>query len=174
MKRLAVTNDARTPWYQVIYIQVLLAVGLGIVIGYFYPDFGKSLKPLGDGFVKLVKMVIAPIIFCTVVHGVASVQSLKKLGRVGLKTLFYFETVSTLALVIGLTVVNLLKPGAGFNINAATLDPGVAEAYARKAQGLGVPGFILNMIPDTLFGAFASGDLLQVLLVSVLAACGIF
>jgi aerobic C4-dicarboxylate transport protein len=174
MKRLAVANDARTPWYRVVYIQVLLAVGLGIVIGYFYPDFGKSLKPLGDGFVKLVKMVIAPIIFCTVVHGVASVQSLKKLGRVGLKTLVYFETVSTLALVIGLTVVNLLKPGAGFNINAATLDPGVAEAYARKAQSLGVPGFILNMIPDTLFGAFASGDLLQVLLVSVLAACGIF
>ena len=174
MKIIAVTSDARKPWYRVIYIQVLLAVGLGIVIGHFYPDLGKSLKPFGDGFVKLVKMVIAPIIFCTVVHGVASVQSLKKLGRVGLKTLVYFEIVSTLALIIGLTVVNVLKPGAGFNINAATLDPSIAQAYAQKAHGLGVSGFILNMIPDTLFGAFATGDLLQVLLVSVLAACGIF
>src|SRR5579859_1111313 len=99
MKPIAITNDTRTPWYRVIYIQVLLAVGLGIVIGYFFPAFGKSLKPFGDGFIKLVKMVIAPIIFCTVVHGVASVQSLKKLGRVGLKTLVYFEIVSTLALV---------------------------------------------------------------------------
>jgi aerobic C4-dicarboxylate transport protein len=174
MKIIAVTNDARKPWYRVIYIQVLLAVGLGIVIGYLYPNFGKSLRPFGDGFVKLVKMVIAPIIFCTVVHGVASVQSLKKLGRVGLKTLVYFEIVSTLALIIGLTVVNALKPGAGFNINVATLDPSIAQAYAQKAHGLGVSGFILNMIPDTLFGAFATGDLLQVLVVSVLAACGIF
>ena len=151
-----------------IYIQVLLAVGLGIVIGHFFPNLGKSLKPFGDGFVKLVKMVIAPIIFCTVVHGVASVQSLKKLGRVGLKTLVYFELVSTLALIIGLTVVNVLKPGAGFNIDAATLDPSTGATYAEKAHSLGISGFILNMIPDTLFGAFATGDLLQVLLVSVL------
>jgi aerobic C4-dicarboxylate transport protein len=174
MKIIAVTNDARKPWYRVIYIQVLLAVGLGIVIGHFFPAFGKSLKPFGDGFVKLVKMVIAPIIFCTVVHGVASVQSLKKLGRVGLKTLVYFEVVSTFALIIGLTVVNVLKPGAGFNINAATLDPSIGEAYAQKAHGIGASGFILNIIPDTLFGAFATGDLLQVLLVSVLTACAIF
>ena len=174
MKSIAITNDERKPWYRVIYIQVLLAVGLGIVIGHFSPAFGKSLKPFGDGFVKLVKMVIAPIIFCTVVHGVASVQSLKKLGRVGLKTLVYFEIVSTLALIIGLTVVNVLKPGAGFNINAATLDPSIGEAYVQKAHGIGASGFILNIIPDTLFGAFATGDLLQVLLVSVLAACAIF
>jgi aerobic C4-dicarboxylate transport protein len=97
MQLIAVTNDARKPWYRVIYIQVLLAAGLGIVICHFYPDFGRSLKPFGDGFVKLVKMVISPIIFCTGVHGVASVQSLKKLGRVGMKTLVYFENVSTLA-----------------------------------------------------------------------------
>jgi aerobic C4-dicarboxylate transport protein len=174
MKSIAITNDERKPWYRVIYIQVLLAVGLGIVIGHFSPAFGKSLKPFGDGFVKLVKMVIAPIIFCTVVHGVASVQSLKKLGRVGLKTLVYFEIVSTLALIIGLTVVNVLKPGAGFNINAATLDPSIGEAYVQKAHGIDASGFILNIIPDTLFGAFATGDLLQVLLVSVLAACAIF
>jgi len=104
-------------------VQVLIAVALGIVIGAFFPDFGKSLKPLGDGFIKLVKMMIAPIIFCTVVHGVASVGDLKKLGRVGVKTLVYFEVVSTIALIIGLTVVNLFKPGAGFNIDPKTFDP---------------------------------------------------
>ena len=171
---MVVTNETRSPWYRMIYIQVLVAVGLGIVIGHFFPGLGRSLKPFGDGFVKLVKMVIAPIIFCTVVHGVASVQSLKKLGRVGLKTLLYFEIVSTLALVIGLTVVNVLKPGAGFNINPATLDPSIGAAYVEKTHGLGVSSFILNIIPDTLFGPFATGDLLQVLLVSVLAACGVF
>ena len=167
-------NEARQPWYRMIYVQVLIAVALGILIGHLYPGLGKSLKPLGDGFVKLVKMVIAPIIFCTVVHGVASVQSLKKLGRIGLKSLLYFEIVSTFALIIGLVVVNVLKPGVGFNINAATLDPAVSEAYVQKAHATGVAGFVLNMIPDTLFGAFATGDLLQVLLVSVLAACAIF
>jgi len=168
-----VAGPARQPWYRVLYLQVLLAVALGILIGHFFPAFGKSLKPFGDGFIKLVKMMIAPVIFCTVVHGVASVSSLKKLGRVGWKTLLYFEVVSTLALVIGLTVVNLLKPGAGFNIDPATLDPTIGETYAQKAHGLGVAAFALNIIPDTLFGAFATGDLLQVLLVSALAACSI-
>ena len=168
-----VAGPARQPWYRVLYLQVLLAVALGILIGHCFPAFGKSLKPFGDGFIKLVKMMIAPVIFCTVVHGVASVSSLKKLGRVGWKTLLYFEVVSTLALVIGLTVVNLLRPGAGFNINPATLDPAIGETYAQKAHGLGVAAFALNIIPDTLFGAFATGDLLQVLLVSALAACSI-
>lgn len=165
---------SRKPWYRVLYIQVLLAVGMGILIGHYFPDFGQALKPLGDGFVKLVKMIIAPIIFCTVVHGVASVQSLKKLGRVGLKASLYFEVVSTLALIIGLVVVNVLKPGAGFNINLATLDPNIGASYAQKAHSLGAAGFFLNVIPDTLFSAFTTGDLLQVLLVSVLAACAIF
>src|SRR5947209_5644269 len=107
----------RKPWYRILYVQVLIAVGLGILIGYFFPDFGKALKPLGDGFIKLVKMIIAPIIFCTVVHGIASMNDLKKLGRIGGKTLLYFEVVSTFALMIGLLVVNILKPGVGFNIN---------------------------------------------------------
>ncbi|MFM2082298.1 MAG: hypothetical protein RL380_989, partial [Verrucomicrobiota bacterium] len=106
----------RPPWYRILYVQVLFAVALGILVGWLAPDFGKSLKPLGDGFIKLVKMLIAPIIFCTVVHGIASMGDLKKLGRVGFKALLYFEIVSTLALVIGLVVVNLLQPGAGFNI----------------------------------------------------------
>src|SRR5664279_3257964 len=102
-------------WYRILYLQVLVAVFLGVLIGYFFPEVGKSLKPLGDGFIKLVKMIIAPIIFCTVVHGIASMSDLRKLGRIGGKTLLYFELVSTVALAIGLMVVNLLKPGVGFN-----------------------------------------------------------
>src|SRR6187549_3015162 len=123
--------SARTSWFRILYVQVLIAVALGIVIGYVWPEFGKSLKPLGDGFIKLVKMMIAPIIFCTVVHGIASMGDLKKLGRVGAKTLLYFEVVSTLALVIGLVVVNVLQPGKGFtppgekfHIDPATVNTG--------------------------------------------------
>ncbi|HEY6168324.1 MAG TPA: dicarboxylate/amino acid:cation symporter [Verrucomicrobiae bacterium] len=163
----------RKPWYRILYVQVLIAVALGIVIGWLFPDFGKSLKPLGDGFIKLVKMMIAPIIFCTVVHGVASMTDLKKLGRVGVKTLIYFEVVSTLALVIGLIVVNVLKPGVGFNIDPASLDANLAETYAQKAHAQTTVGFLLNIIPTTLFDAFVTGDLLQVLLVSGLTAFAI-
>ena len=164
---------ARKAWYRVLYIQVLIAVAIGILLGRFFPDFGKSLKPLGDGFIKLVKMMIAPIIFCTVVHGIASMSDLKKLGRVGVKTLVYFEIVSTLALVIGLVVVNVLKPGVGFNIDPQTLDPQIAQAYAQKAHSLDAASFFLNIIPNTLFDAFVTGDLLQVLLVSGLTAFAI-
>jgi aerobic C4-dicarboxylate transport protein len=154
-------------------VQVLIAVALGIVIGGFFPDLGKSLKPLGDGFIKLVKMMIAPIIFCTVVHGVASMSDMRKLGRVGVKTLIYFEVVSTLALIIGLIVVNFLKPGTGFNIDPKTLDPGVGQTYAQKAHSMDLVSFFLNIIPNTLFDAFVTGDLLQVLLVSGLTAFAI-
>jgi aerobic C4-dicarboxylate transport protein len=127
------------PWYRILYIQVLIAVFAGILIGHFFPDFGKSLKPLGDGFIKLVKMIIAPIIFCTVVHGIASMGDIKKLGRIGIKTLFYFEAVSTIALIIGLIVVNTWKPGAGMHINPATLDPKIASAYTGTAHSLSRP-----------------------------------
>jgi aerobic C4-dicarboxylate transport protein len=164
---------ARKPWYRILYVQVLIAVVAGIVIGWLFPDLGKSLKPLGDGFIKLVKMLIAPIIFCTVVHGVASMKDLKKLGRVGAKTLFYFEVVSTLALVIGLVVVNVLRPGDGFNIDPKTLDPAQTQNYVQTAQHLSTADFLLNIIPSTFFSAFVSGDLLQVLLVSLLAAFAI-
>ncbi|MEY3897598.1 MAG: hypothetical protein RLZZ214_3119 [Verrucomicrobiota bacterium] len=165
----------RKPWYRVLYIQVLVAVALGIIIGYVWPDVGKSLKPLGDGFVKLVKLMIAPIIFCTVVHGIASMSDLKKLGRVGAKTLLYFEIVSTLALIIGLVVVNLLKPGVGFtppgetfHATAKALEAG--QGFAEKAHGLSTTEFFLKIIPDTFFGAFVSGDLLQVLFIAILIA----
>ena len=152
---------------------MLIAVGLGIVIGGLFPDLGASLKPLGDGFIKLVRMMIAPIIFCTVVHGVASMSDMRKLGRVGVKTLVYFEIVSTLALAIGLMVVNVFKPGAGFNIDPKTLDPQIGQAYSQKAHSMDLVSFFLNIIPNTLFDAFVSGDLLQVLLVSGLTAFAI-
>jgi len=164
---------ARKPWYSILYIQVLVAVFLGIAVGYFFPEFGKSLKPLGDGFIKLVKMMIAPIIFCTVVHGIASMGDVKKLGRVGGKTILYFEVVSTLALIIGLVVVNLLKPGVGFNIDPKTLDPSLSEGYLQKAHSLSTVDFLLKIIPNTFFDAFVSGDLLQVLLISILVAFSI-
>ena len=154
-------------------MQVLIAVAFGIAIGGFFPEFAKSLKPLGDAFIKLVKMMIAPIIFCTVVHGVASMSDMKQLGRVGVKTLVYFELVSTVALGIGLMVVNLLKPGAGFNIDPKTLDPQIGQAYAQKAHSLDLVSFFLTIIPNTLFDAFVTGDLLQVLLVSGLTSFAI-
>ncbi len=160
-------------WYTILYIQVLIAVVLGIAVGYFFPETGKAIKPLGDAFVKLVKMMIAPIIFCTVVHGIASMGDMKKLGRIGFKTLLYFEVVSTLALVIGLVVVNLLKPGQGFNIDPATLDPSLTKGYAEKAQSHNMLDFLMNILPNTIFSPFVSGDLLQILLVSILVAFAI-
>lgn len=172
------TPPARKPWYRILYVQVLIAVALGIVVGKLFPDFGKSLKPLGDGFVNLVKMMIAPIIFCTVVHGIASMGDLKKLGRVGGKTLLYFEIVSTVALVIGLLVVNVLKPGEGFTpvgqvFHAEEKAVTTSHEYAEKAHALSTTDFLLNIIPKTFFGAFVSGDLLQVLLVAILIAFAI-
>lgn len=166
----------RKRWYRILYIQVLIAVALGIAIGHFFPEFGKSLKPLGDGFIKLVKMIIAPIIFCTVVHGIASMHDIKKLGRIGLKALLYFEVVSTIALIIGLVIVNWLQPGAGFNIDPATLAGAEAEAarsFASTAKDQTLTSFFLNIIPTSFFNAFATGDLLQVLLVSTLTAFAI-
>lgn len=163
----------RKAWYRVLYVQVLIAVMIGILVGWFFPDLGKSLKPLGDGFIKLIKMIIAPIIFCTLVHGIASMHDLKKLGRIGFKALLYFEVVSTVALLIGLLVVNVLQPGIGFNIDPKTLDPHIGTGFVEKAHALSTVDFILNIIPQTFFGAFASGDLLQVLFVSVISACAI-
>ncbi len=164
------------PWYRILYVQVILAVILGIVVGRFFPEFGKSLKPLGDGFISLVKMMIAPIIFCTVVHGIASMGDLKKLGRIGAKTLLYFEIVSTIALVVGLVVVNVLKPGEGFTPPGESFHPEPLTATdtphldVEKAKTLSTTEFILNLIPKTFLGAFVSGDLLQVLLIAVLVA----
>lgn len=167
-----------TPWYRLLYIQVLIAVALGIAIGYFNPTLGKALKPLGDGFIKLVKMMIAPIIFCTVVHGIASIGDLRKLGRVGIKALVYFEVVSTIALVIGLVVVNVLQPGVGITppgeaYHAPDENVVASSTISDKAKTLNEVDFLLNIIPSSFLGAFVSGELLQVLLVAILVAFAI-
>jgi len=152
-----------------LYFWVLLAIILGGTIGYVSPDTGVKLKPLGDGFIALVKMLISPIIFCTVVLGIAGAGSMKKVGRVGGKALLYFEVVSTFALVIGLLVANLLRPGAGFNADPATLDAKAVADYAKVAQNQTTVDFLMHIIPRTFFDAFTgSGDLLQVLFVAVL------
>jgi aerobic C4-dicarboxylate transport protein len=152
-----------------LYFWVLLAIVLGGTIGYVSPETGVKLKPLGDGFIALVKMLISPIIFCTVVLGIAGAGSMKKVGRVGGKALLYFEVVSTFALIIGLTVANVIKPGAGFNADPATLDAKAVADYAKVAQSQTTTDFILHIIPTTFFNAFTgSGDLLQVLFVAVL------
>ena len=164
---------ARQRWYSILYIQVLIAIALGILIGYFYPNLGKALKPLGDGFIALIKMMIAPVIFCTVVHGISSMGDLKRVGRVGLKTLVYFEVVSTLALAVGLIVGEILKPGHGFNIDPASIDPKSVASYVTQAKETGIVAHLLAIIPDSYLDALARGDLLQVLLVSILSGFAI-
>ncbi|MDD5114724.1 MAG: dicarboxylate/amino acid:cation symporter [Methylobacter sp.] len=154
--------------HQHLYVQVLTAITAGILLGYFYPETAVSMKPLGDGFIKLIKMIIAPIIFCTVVTGIAGMQELDKVGRVGVKALLYFEVVSTLALIIGLLVVHIIQPGAGMNIDASTLDTKGLAAYTEVATQHGAVDFLLNIIPGTVIDAFAKGDILQVLLFSLL------
>ena len=163
----------RRPWYTILYIQVLIAIAVGVLVGYVHPTLGKELKPLGDAFIGLIKMMIAPVIFCTVVHGIASMSDLKKVGRVGIKTLFYFEAVSTLALAIGLLVGEIVQPGAGFNIDPATLDPKAVATYVTKAKEESFVAHLLAIIPDSYFGALARGDLLQVLLISILSGFAI-
>ena len=158
----------KKPFYKVLYVQVLFAIAAGILLGAFYPDSGVAMKPLGDGFIKLIKMIIAPVIFCTVVSGIAGMQDVKKIGRVGGKALLYFEVISTFALVIGLFVANIVKPGAGFNATAATLDAKSIEQYTSKAHAQTTTEFLLNIIPNTVVDAFAKGDILQVLLIAIL------
>ncbi|AWA07568.1 dicarboxylate/amino acid:cation symporter [Aeromonas hydrophila] len=151
-----------------LYFQVLLAITLGVILGHIYPDLGADMKPLGDGFVKLIKMIIAPVIFCTVVTGIAGMESMKAVGKTGAIALLYFEVVSTIALIIGLCVVNLLQPGAGMNVDPATLDASAISAYAEQAKAQGIIPFLLDVIPGSVIGAFASGNILQVLLFAVL------
>jgi aerobic C4-dicarboxylate transport protein len=155
--------------FRVLYVQVLIGIALGMAVGAIWPEFGVALKPLGDGFVKLIKMSVAPVIFCTIAGGIARMADLKAFGRLGARTLIYFEVVSTLALVLGLVVGRLAHPGQGFNVDPATLDPSIAAGYVAKAQhGDGVADYLLNLIPDAFFGALAGGQLLQVLVIAVL------
>lgn len=163
--------SSRVPWYRILYVQVLIGVAMGIMLGWWFPEQAKALKALGDGFIRLVKMMISPIIFCTVVHGVASMGDLKKLGRIGGKTLLYFEVVSTVALIVGLVVVNLLQPGAGFHARLdATGGADALKGLTEKAEHLSAMDFLLNIIPTSFLGAFIGGDLLQVLFISLITA----
>ena len=156
------------PFYRTLYFQVIVGVILGVTVGLLWPEFGAKLKPLGDGFIKLVKMLIAPIIFLTVSLGIAHTEDMAKVGRVGLKALLYFEVVSSLALVIGLVVVNLWQPGAGMNIDPKTLDAGAIASYTAGAKSMNTIDFLLNIIPNSAVDAFAKSEILQVLLFSVL------
>lgn len=155
-----------------LYVQVLIAIFLGVVLGYFYPELALKMKPLGDGFIKLIKMMITPIIFTTVVTGIASMQNIKEVGRVGIKALIYFELMTTLALIIGLIVANLLKPGAGLNIDPHSLNAAGLASY-KQQDSFSIVNFLLNIIPDTLVSAFTQNDLLPVLLISILFGFGI-
>src|SRR5437588_3681763 len=159
---------AAKPWYKILYVQVLIAILLGIFVGWLAPAYATNdwIKALGDGFIKLIKMLIAPIIFCTVVSGISHIQDAKKVGRIGIKALIYFEVVSTFALVIGLIVGNLVRPGAGLGGSMANAQ--AVANYAKQAEAQKTVDFFLHIIPDTVVGAFATGEILQVLLFSIL------
>jgi len=158
----------RERWWQNLYLQVLAAIAAGVLLGVFAPGTGAAMKPLGDGFVALVKMIIGPVIFLTVVGGVAHMGELRHVGRIGLKALVYFEVMTTIALALGLAVVNLVRPGSGMGIDVATLDAGAVAEYQHKAEATGVVGFLQDIIPKTFVSAFNDGNLLQVLLVALL------
>ncbi len=163
----------KKPFYKVLYVQVLFAVAAGILLGHFYPQLGEQMKPLGDAFIRLVKMIIAPVIFLTVVSGIAGMTNLEKVGRVGAKALCYFVVFSTLALIVGLIVANLLHPGSGLHIDPKSLDMKSVASFAAKAHDQTIMGFLINIIPETVVGAFASGEILQVLFFSVLFGFGL-
>src|SRR5262245_23687365 len=165
---------ARKPFYTHLYVQVLIAIAIGILLGHFYPQLGEAMKPLGDGFIKLIKMLIAPIIFCTVVHGIASMEDMKKVGRVGLKALIYFEVTTTLALIVGLLIVNLLQPGVGMNVDTRAIDTKSIQIYTTKAGQESTVDFLMHIIPNTVVGAFAEGEIIQVLFFAILFAFGLF
>ena len=161
------------PWYAEPYIRVLIAIGLGALVGYLWPDVGASLRPLGDALIKMVKMAIAPIIFLTVVHGIASLDDMGKMGRIGLKTIIYFEAGTSIALLFGLLVVNVVKPGAGMHVSPASLDSKLVESYITQSHDQSVVGFLMNVIPQTFVGAFTNSDTLQVLFIALLFGIGL-
>ncbi|MGO4377161.1 dicarboxylate/amino acid:cation symporter [Pseudoduganella sp. RAF53_2] len=158
----------RKPFYKILYVQVLIAITIGILLGHYDAKLAVDMKGFGDGFIKLIKMLIGPIVFCTVVNGIAGMQDIRKVGRIGCKALLYFELVSTLALFIGMAVGNWVRPGDGFNVNPATLDGKAVAEYVGKAKSMTTSDFLLNIIPTTVADAFTKGDVLQVLLISLL------
>jgi len=173
-KNIATSNiNNKTPWYKHLYVQVLIAIIVGVLFGHFAPDAGTQMKPLGDTFIKVIRLLIAPIVFCTIVSGIANMKSLKNIGKIGIKALLYFEILTTLALIIGLVSVNIMQPGAGMHINPATLDAKAISSYTQAAHDQSVVGFLTHIIPETVFGAFAEGNILQVLFISILFAFGL-
>ena len=157
----------RPRFYRTLYFRVIVGIAAGIALGCFYPSTGEMMKPLGDGFIKLIRMMIAPVIFLTVVTGIARIGDMRKLGRVGLKALLYFEVVTSIALLVGFVVVKVVQPGAGINATAATLDAKAVQQYATPGKQMTAVEFLLHIIPDTLVGAFANGEILQVLLIAI-------
>jgi len=162
------TPQAQVPWYRHMYVQVLVAIALGALLGHFEPAIGESLKPLGDAFIKLVKMIIGPVIFLTIVTGIAGMPQLKAVGRVFVKAMVYFLFFSTLALVVGMVVAHVVQPGAGMNVNVADLDQSAVANYVSKSHELTLTGFLMEIIPDSLVSAFVGNNILQVLFVAVL------
>ena len=160
-------------FYRSLYFQVIVAIVVGILLGHYWPAYGAAMKPLGDGFIKLVKMIIAPVIFLTVVHGVAGIGEMRRLGSVAGKALVYFIAVSTLALIVGLIVANVVRPGDGMNIDPASLNAAAVAEYSTKAKDTSIVAFLLNIIPSTFIGAFASGEILQVLFIAILVGIAI-
>ncbi|WP_291697314.1 C4-dicarboxylate transporter DctA [Bradyrhizobium sp.] len=163
-------RDVRRAWWRELWVQVMIAMALGIALGAIRPDLGAQMQPLGDAFIKAIRMLIAPIIFCTVVSGIAHMADMAKVGRVAIKALVYFEVVTTFALIIGLAAVNLWQPGAGMNIDPASINASVVEPYVKQTAAVGFVPFLMNIIPQTFVGAFAEGNILQVLFISVM--CG--
>src|SRR5215475_1095628 len=159
---------AQKKFYQSLYLQVIVGILIGALLGHFYPEAGAAMKPLGDGFIKLIKMMIAPIIFCTVVTGIAGMEKMREVGRTGGLALIYFEVVTTFALIIGLVVVNVLRPGVGMNVDPSTLDTHAIAEYAKPGGMPGAVDFLLAIIPTTFVGAFSGGDVLQTLLLAIL------
>ena len=164
----APATATKPPIYRSLYAQVIVAVLIGVFLGHFYPSLGESMKPLGDGFIKLIKMIIAPIIFCTVVVGIAGMEDMKKVGKTGGLALLYFEIVSSIALVVGLVIINIVRPGAGMNVDVSQLDAKSIAAYTGPGKMQSTTDFLLNVIPNTVVDAFAKGEILQVLLIAVM------
>ena len=170
MTALVIEKRRTKIWWKELWVQVLIAMAIGIALGIVHPDLAARMQPLGDAFIKAIRMLIAPIIFCTVVHGIAHMADMARVGRVAIKAIVYFEIMTTVALVIGLIAVNLLKPGVGMNIDPATINAGAVEPYVKQTAAVGFVPFLMNIIPGTFVGAFAEGNILQVLFISVV--CG--
>lgn len=164
----AASANYKTPIYKVLYFQVICAIVIGILLGFLAPEIGAQMKPFGDGFIRLIKMIIAPVIFCTVVTGIAGMEDMKKVGKTGGLALLYFEVVSTIALIIGLIIVNTVQPGVGMHVDPNTLDQAAVSAYTGPGKMQTTTEFLMNVIPNTVVGAFANGDILQVLFFSIL------